>query len=332
VGSTAVFPRAALRTGMYESFYLRAFSPLRPLGVWLRYTAHKRPGRPPRGSLWFTLFDADRPAPLQRKLTGELLRAPVDRWIAVDAAALGPTGAEGSCEGASWSLRWQPLAPELRHLRPALLYRAPLPRTKLTSPAPLAEFAGTIAPPGEAEAMISAEGWRGMVGHNWGSEHAERWIWLHGAGFEQDGDAWLDVSLGRVRVAGHTTPWLAAGALSLRGRLYRLGGLGARGLEVSESALGAELRLPGANALAVTASVSSRRDLRAGWRYADPDGAEHDVVNCSLARVALTVALPGGETVALDTGHGGAYELGVRTAGDAETSAHDVTLAPYGDG
>jgi hypothetical protein len=25
----------------------------------------------------------------------------------------------------------------------------------------------------------------GMVGHNWGGEHAERWIWLHGLDFEK---------------------------------------------------------------------------------------------------------------------------------------------------
>lgn len=36
--------------------------------------------------------------------------------------------------------------------------------------------------------------------HNWGTEHAERWIWLHCTGFEGDGDAWLDVVLARLRV------------------------------------------------------------------------------------------------------------------------------------
>ena len=29
---------------MYESFYLRAVSPEEPVGVWIRYTVHKRPG------------------------------------------------------------------------------------------------------------------------------------------------------------------------------------------------------------------------------------------------------------------------------------------------
>ena len=55
---------------------------------------------------------------------------------------------------------------------------------------------------------LRVDGWPGMVGHNWGSEHAERWIWLHGVAFDGD-DAWLDLALGRVRVAGRLTPWLA---------------------------------------------------------------------------------------------------------------------------
>ena len=25
--------------------------------------------------------------------------------------------------------------------------------------------------------------WRGTVGHNWGTEHADSWVWLHAAGF-----------------------------------------------------------------------------------------------------------------------------------------------------
>ena len=43
-----------------------------------------------------------------------------------------------------------------------------------------------------------------MIGHNWGAEHAERWIWLHGV-FEQG--AWLDKALGRVKVGPVLTPW-----------------------------------------------------------------------------------------------------------------------------
>ena len=39
------------------------------LGVWIRYTVHKRPGKEPLGSLWFTLFDAEAERPYAVKAT-----------------------------------------------------------------------------------------------------------------------------------------------------------------------------------------------------------------------------------------------------------------------
>ena len=95
------------------------------------------------------------------------------------------------------------------------MYRAPLPRTKLASPQPDAVFAGWVEAAG---ARTEVAGWRGMVGHNWGAEHAERWVWLHAVGFAEAPGAWLDVALGRVRVGRDVTPWVANGALALDGR------------------------------------------------------------------------------------------------------------------
>jgi hypothetical protein len=64
-----------------------------------------------------------------------------------------------------------------------------------------------------------------MVGHNWGSQHAERWIWLHA--LSESGD-WLDAAIGRVRLGPVTTPWVASGAVSLDGVRHALGGPGRR--------------------------------------------------------------------------------------------------------
>jgi hypothetical protein len=324
-----LFASAPIEKGMYESFYLRAVAPDEPVGAWIRYTVHKRPGRPPRGSLWCTVFDARRGAPFMHKHTTPELSAPAGAWIQIGAAngdeggRLGPTAAEGVCGPARWSLSISAAEPELRHLKQSWLYRAPLPRTKLTSPAPAARFDGTISLP---ERTIELAGWRGMVGHNWGTEHAERWIWLHGIDFAEDGAAWLDVALGRVLVAGRLTPWLASGALSLDGRRLRLGGLGARGVRVAESAARCSLTLPGEGGLLVEAHVDNPPGGAAGWRYADPDGDEHDVVNCSIAGLALNVRPRGQAAHALHSAHGAAYELGMRERD------HGVPLAPFGDG
>jgi hypothetical protein len=327
---------------MYESFYLRAVSPSEPVGAWIRYTVHKRAGAQPRGSLWCTVFDASGGRPFQQKLTSEELSVPPGGWISIADATLTPEEARGECAGASWSLRWQTSEPELRHLPREWMYRARLPRTKLTSPAPAARFEGRIvlpnatAPPGEPPVgspprsgprTLELEGWRGMVGHNWGSEHAERWIWLHGVGFAEDPEAWLDVAIGRVRVGRWTTPWVANGALSLGGRRIALGGLGRRGLLVAETPERCRISLPGAEGATVDIHVQTPRDALAGWRYADPDGGEHDVSNCSIAALTLTVRRPGtAPAQTLHTEHGAVYELGMRE------HDHGVPIAPFADG
>jgi hypothetical protein len=323
--AAAIFPTARTRAGMYESFYLRAVSPTEPVGVWIRNTVHKPPGRPPRGSVWCTVFDARGGAPLMHKLSTDELSVPADGWIAVGQdTSMGPGRAQGRCGPARWSLSFVAAEPELRHLSPALLYRTPLPRTKLTSPAPAATFGGVLEL--EGRPSIDLDGWRGMVGHNWGSEHAERWIWLHGIGFQDSPDAWLDVALGRLLIAGRMTPWVANGVLSLDGHRHRLGGLGARGLRVRESAQGGVLEIPGAHGLSLRARVDVPQRSAAGWRYADPDGGEHDVVNCSVAALELTVEQAGGAPRTLRTEHGCAYELGMRERD------HGVPIAPFPDG
>ena len=268
------------------------------------------------------------------KLTSEQLCVPPGGWIEVGArgergadghggGSIGADHAEGACGAAAWSLRIASQELELRHLPREWLYAAPLPRTKLTSPAPAASFDGRLQI-GDRE--IELDGWRGMVGHNWGAEHAERWIWLHGIGFEEDPAAWLDVALGRIRVAGRLTPWVANGVLSLEGRRHRLGGLAARGLLVAATARHCRLSLPGAAGMMIEAHVDAPVDAIAGWRYADPDGGAHDVANCSIAALALTVSRPGLPSRTLRTTHGATYELGMRERD------HGVPIAPFADG
>jgi hypothetical protein len=70
----------------------------------------------------------------------------------------------------------------------------------------------------------------------------------------------------------------------------------------------------------------------AGWRYADPDGGEHDVMNCSVASIELLVKLPGGHDRTLRAAHGGAYELGMRTLEGTAEREHGIPIAPFSDG
>jgi hypothetical protein len=304
----AIFPAVAAGAGHYESFYLRAVDPAQPRAAWIRYTVHKRPNEQPVGSLWCTLFDTELPGPAAVKESRPVPRAPDDAYIAIGDAAFAPSHAHGQAGGTAWELEIAGSEPPLRHLPREWMYRAPLPRTKLESPLPDATFSGWIETGGR---HVEVQGWRGMTGHNWGREHAERWIWLHGIAFAGTPGAWLDVALGRIKVAGRTTPWVANGALSLDGERHRIGGLAARGTRVDEAPDSAEITLTGPG-VRVRIAARAPHGQTVGWIYADPAGGAHHVANCSIAALTVRVERKGRAPVELATDHGGAYELGAR--------------------
>jgi hypothetical protein len=317
VRAFAAVPRATTRPGLttrfpffgeaggYESFYTRTVDPDRPRSIWLRHTVHQEPGEAPVGSAWLTLFDADLPAPVAYKAS--VPDPSVEGWLRVGESVFEPDGVRGGAGPAAWDLRWSGDEPPLRHLPKAFLYRAPLPRTKLESPRPHVRVSGRASIGGTA---LEADGWPGMVGHNWGAQHAERWIWLHGVLFDDRPDDWLDIALGRIRVGRVLTPWVANGVISLGGERIRIGGLGAR-LHVNEGPSHLDLELHGHDAR-LRLTVHGRRAQTVVWRYADPDGGEHHVANCSIAELEAVITPRNLPQAVLRTGHGGTYELGAR--------------------
>jgi hypothetical protein len=324
--TAARFPAVPSKAGHYESFYIKACHPDEPVGVWLRYTVHKRPDSPPKGSLWFTLFDRGAEGPKASKLTAPEPGAGGDDWIRVGEARLGAGEAVGSAPSEqcspAWDLRFETAEEPLFHLPRSWMYNAPLPKTKLLSPAPAARFDGKLTVDGRE---IAVDGWRGMIGHNWGSEHAERWIWLHGLGFDNGGKpSWIDAALGKIKIGPLTTPWVGNGALSLDGRRYTLGGPGRR-LEVKESPERCEFTLPG-KGVKLRGNVGAERKDFVGWVYADPDGPEHNTVNCSVADMTLIVEREGGAPKELRLAGGAAYELGMRE------HDHGMPIQPFPDG
>jgi hypothetical protein len=316
--TAARFPAVPAKAGHYESFYLKLCHPSEPLGAWIRYTVHKRPGAAPTGSLWFTLFEAS--GPRAAKLTVPGPSSGAGDWLRVGEAHIGAEGASGSIPATTrapdvaWELALEDAEGPLFHLPAAWLYRGPLPRTKLLSQAPAARFSGRIEIDGRS---IDADGWRGMAGHNWGARHAERWIWLHG--LTEEGD-WLDAAIGRVKVGPLTTPWVANGALSIAGDRHVL-----RRVRVTEYPASCTFTLSGSG-VELRGTVEAPRERFVGWVYADPDGSEHHAVNCSIAAMRLQVSRQGGPAAELVVPCGAAYELGMRER------EHGIQVQPYPDG
>jgi hypothetical protein len=325
----ARFPKVGAKAGHYESFYVKACRPGGGLGLWIRHTVHKRPGAEPSASIWFVLFDRDADGPLATKATfgAAQLSAPADGWIEVDGARIEPGRAAGSIETdalrASWDLSFSGDAEPCRYLPADWLYRAPLPRTKFVAPFPDARFEGRLEVAGRE---IEVSGWPGMIGHNWGSEHAERWVWLEGTGFPGEPGAYFDAGAARVKLGGRTSPWVPSGMLVLDGEAHRLGGLGhIRDSRVEESPTACDFALAGRDVM-VRGRVSAPQKDFVGWVYADPKGPEHNTLNCSVADLELTVERPAKPPRQLTLPAGAAYEFGLR-----ETD-HGIPIQPYPDG
>jgi hypothetical protein len=324
------FPAVAAKAGHYESWYLKAADPEGRHAVWIRYTVHKRPGEAPEGSIWFTFFDADGGRPYAVKQTAGPGALYIGRGSFIEIGELGgftPKQAFGQISGegrsAEWKLEIAGGEELLAHL-PGRLYSTPLPRTKLLTVAPAALFSGQLDAAGQRWEL---SGWNGMIGHNWGTQHAECWVWLHGADFEDRGkDTWIDIALGRVKVGPWTTPWVANGAISIDGVRHRLGGLGGvRATKVDTAAGHCTLALPG-EGLTLTGSTRAPAADTVAWRYADPDGSEHHTLNCSISELELSVSPRQGAPIKLRTQTGATYEYGSRETG------HGIPVEPFSDG
>jgi hypothetical protein len=290
--------------------------------VWIRHTRHLAAGATEgSAALWCTVFDPMAGAPAAVKQSLEEIPPGV---------RAGPEHFRGEARArgrmAEWELSLSGVNGSLRHLRPSLLYRLPLPKTKLEAPVPDGIARGRVVVDG---VLADVVGWRATVGHNWGREHAERWVWLHAAGFEDEPEAWLELVIARVRVGGALTPWIANGAVFLGGQRFRLGGLGhVPGVRVVAGPGRLEAIVPGER-LEIRVAVHADLDQTVGFKYAgvgtDSVAGEREVLHAGLAEVRLGVRRRGRSSAELATACGGAYELGGREF------TRGVALQPYPD-
>jgi hypothetical protein len=325
----ARFPRVAGKGGHYESFYIKACEPGGGRGIWIRHTVHKRPGAEPNASIWFVFFDRSAAGPRATKVTvaASELSVPLGGWIRIGDCQIEPGRAEGSVDTdaltAGWSLTFSGNAEPCRYLPADWLYEAPVPKTKFVAPYPDARFEGRLELGDES---IELSGWPGMIGHNWGTEHAERWVWLEGTGFADAPNTYFDAGAARVKLGKRTSPWIPSGMLMLEGEQHRLGGLGAiRSASIEEHPAVCSFTLPGKDIVVHGRVTAPEKDF-VGWVYADPKGPEHNTVNCSVSDLELTVERPGLPPRQLSLAGGAAYEFGMR-----ETD-HGIPIQPYPDG
>lgn len=286
----------------YESWFVSARDPVSPRALWIRHTRHRPRQGPESAALWCTVLDRDlgqRPAVIKQVFSAFPPDATAGAGQFRGQAVLGE-------HSARWDLAITGQQPSLRPLRPPVLYRAPLPRTKLEAVVPDGQVTGLVQVDGRA---VSVSGWRGTAGHNWGSEHADSWVWLHAAGFGAAPEAWLELVLARIRVGPARSPWTAMGALSLGGKRIALGGLGRRSrVDASPDRLVADVYAPGTR---LRLGVTLQEDAPVVVTYSDPRGGARTVTHAALASVELSMRRPGNSELTMSSSHA-AYEYGAR--------------------
>jgi hypothetical protein len=291
-------PAAPLGAALYESHYLAAADPAGGRALWLRCTSLKRPGEPARPTAWLTFFDASAGAPRALRVTAaEPVADPGAHWSQSSLGEMGPSSARGAMSDgsaaagltrASWELSWQPRAGEVGYLPARWLYDRPVPRSNGAALMPAGTVTGMLVLDGQDVAIA---GWEAMAGHNWGTEHAHRWCWMHAGGLGEDGRGWLDLALVRIAIGPVLTPWIASGAVELDGRRYAPAPL--RRVTCERAGQRTTARASLSSGAVVTLAITAPQRATVTWDYASPRGPGRLVDNCSVADATIELSTAG---------------------------------------
>lgn len=314
----AVFARFSpgTRAGHYESFFLRANHPSRPLAFWVRYTLMSPQHRPEAGigELWAVWFDGEKKqniavkneVPIANCVFSQNKLEAIVEGARLDESSL-RGGASANGHRLEWDLRYTGNERPLFLMQHAL-YDLPLPRAKSLVGLPLATFSGRFALDGED---IPIDGWVGSQNHNWGTKHTDRYGWCQVAGFDNDPSAFLEVATARLRFGPVWSPWLTPLVLRQGGR------------EIQITRLDRAARAKGSYSFfemdfetcdddyEVKGFVRASREDFVGLRYMNPPGGDKHCLNSKLAACEVEVRdkKQGGAPLRLVTKNRAAFEI-----------------------
>lgn len=276
---------AARRRGIYESNYLKANSPDGRRAIWVKHNGLVPIEGAGLGEFWIVLFErGQQPIVCKREVPWTEVDADPDA-IRLEAGgiSLAADRAAGRIADVSWELALSGGLPPLFHLPYAAMYEGGFPKKKALTPAPNLRFDGRVR---LGEEVWDVDGWVGLRGHNWGTEHA--WTYAYGScNLWDDGaaDRAVDGFTVRIKLGGRPSPWLTAvvGTDLARNRLRHW--LGAGSVAPGRwSASWGGLRRHRAELVMTTDPATY-----AGLRYAHPDGRESYCYNTKFADVSWTV-------------------------------------------
>jgi hypothetical protein len=301
--------------GHYESFFVRANHPSRPLAFWIRYTIFS-PRHAPHsavGELWAVWFDGETHEHVAAKTD-----VPIDRCVfsrdevrvRIGAAELDAEDARGEIPDRNRQIAWDlefgcdenPLL-----LLPAGLYDAGFPRAKTLVPGPLTRFRGKIVVAGKEHAI---EDWIGSRNHNWGSRHTDEYAWGQVAGFDTHPDAFLEVATAKVKIGPLAVPQATLLVLRIGKEELRVPTL-LRAFRARAKLDGFTWTFETENAgRVIRGRISAPASAFVGLTYRNPPGGTKHCLNTKIGSCELQVRdVASGVTQVLSTTHRAGFEI-----------------------
>lgn len=306
------------QTGHYESFFLRANHPVKPLAFWIRYTIFSPQGRPEKafGELWAVYFDGEIGTSTAVKKEVPFSHCSFSSSaldVRLDGAVLNAHKLMGSATANMREISWEmDYAGESRplFLLPLKMYSGKFPKAKSIVPLPLAKFNGILTVDGKA---IHIENWVGSQNHNWGSKHTDLYAWGQVAGFDNSPDTFLEVATARVKIGPFWTPKMTPIVLRHKGDEFALNDLtqtiNAHGrFTYFDWQFGSENEKVG-----IAGRITADRSQFVGLKYYNPPGGIKHCLNTKLAscnlRITYRQGSKKGTSELLSTAYRAAFEI-----------------------
>ena len=197
-----------MKAPYYESRFIRANHPNRPVALWLRETLVLTSGGAASADVWVMLFDPDNGGNLAIKQPHPVEDAEFryDTWTArIGETTIDDTCARGTLAGpraASWDLRITGGGEPVKLLTDRQ-YSARFPSAKTQVRSPLARFDGHVL---IEDKRVDLDGWKGSVNHNWGRRHTPAYAFGQVCGFDGAPNSSLEIATARAGVGPLTMP------------------------------------------------------------------------------------------------------------------------------
>ena len=310
-------------SGHVESYFLKINDPAGERALWVKATILAREGTHAADTVaesWVVVFERGKKAAVA-KSTVPLSQArfalrgaaasTTQPYAELPGLSMSRTHVRGTVGDVTIDLSLEDTTAPLVHFPHAWMYSGPFPSSKLVSPMPDLRARGKIE---VGDRTWNVDGWRGLLGHNWGRGHAFTYAWGHCNIWQGRGDAERLVFEGtsaRVRAGGLLTPMATLLLVRHAGETHALtqirqifrnhGSMTFRRWQFVGS--GPTMKLRG--------EMWAETDDMVGLRYENPDGAMTYCLNSKLASAHLELELNRGASFTL-TSRAAALEIGTR--------------------